>query len=361
MPPSKSSVYADEGTKAHAIAEAILLHKGNVSSIPPDIAVYTDYVQSLGGILQVEKRVKVSESVPGTADAVVWDPHTATLEVIDLKYGQGVSVEVMDNLQLRIYALAALLTLNYPAVYVKVTIVQPRYNHADGPIRSVKFWSIDLLEFHADLLDAEAVVEEAEENHRLGLSMSEYLVPSEEGCRWCNAAPTCPAVYRRAKELAKEAFLASLPYDPAKLSEALKFIPILEGWIKNVREFSAREVESGAKIPGWKLVAKRPTRKWIDVDAAAAALAAVGLDEEDYMVRQLVSPAAAERLLGKGNKDLMEGLTTKESSGNTLVPDDDKRSEAVMPGRSIFWWVPDDYKRSEVTKQTAKDAFENLT
>ena len=151
-----------------AIAEAILLHKGNVSSIPPDIALYTDYVQSLGGILQVEKRVKVSESVHGTADAVVWDSHTATLEVIDLKYGQGVAVEVMDNLQLRIYALAALLTLNYPAENVKVTIVQPRYNHAEGPIRSIKFWSIDLLDFHADLLDAEAVVEEAEENHRLG-------------------------------------------------------------------------------------------------------------------------------------------------------------------------------------------------
>jgi hypothetical protein len=112
-------------------------------------------------ILHVEQRVAVSTEVYGTADAIVWQPAKKRLHVVDLKYGAGVAVNVIGNLQLKIYALAALLTMNYDAQEVVVTIVQPRCPHPDGPIRSATYDAVDLLEFFADLEDAVKRVEEA--------------------------------------------------------------------------------------------------------------------------------------------------------------------------------------------------------
>lgn len=78
-----------------------------------------------------------------------------------MKYGAGVAVEVVNNLQLKIYALATLLTFEYPAKTVTATIVQPRCYHPDGHIRSVVYDVVDLMDFYADVSDAIQHVKEA--------------------------------------------------------------------------------------------------------------------------------------------------------------------------------------------------------
>lgn len=341
--PSKSSAFADEGTEAHSMAETIL----NGGQLPADVIesemfdnvmVYVDHVQGIAGKLHVEVRVKVTDQIWGTADAVIWSPTDAVLYVRDLKFGAGVAVEATDNLQLKIYALAALLTMGYPAKTVDVGIVQPRCPHSDGPVRTVRFDVVELLDFHADLLDAVARVEGARCSGGR-VEFQTYLAPSEKGCRWCLAAPKCPALKSKAQDLAKQVFAPGLPYDPKALADTLDFLPILEGWIKNTREFAYGEAEKGNDIPQWKLVEKRATRKWRMDESVVASRLVEGsstLTADNLYERKFITPAAVEKLLAKEERGLLDELTIKESSGHTLVHESDKRPAVKLDAASAF-------------------------
>jgi hypothetical protein len=350
--PNKSSAFAEEGTLGHALGEASLL-----DGVPPQafigtdfeyedhgaaktatitqemadhIQVYTDAVQEIAGKLFVEVKVSINDQIYGTADAVVWSPTDACLYIRDLKFGAGVPVECDGNLQLKIYALAALLTMKYPAKTVDVGIVQPRCFHPAGPVRSTQFDVVELLDFHADLMDAAAKVELA----KTVKNLAPFTVPSEKGCRWCLAAPKCPALKSKAQTLAKQVFAPGLPYDAAALAETLDFLPILEGWIKNTREFAYGEAEQGHDVPNWKLVEKRATRKWRDEATAAKDTRFLGL--EIYDLPSLKSPAAIEKLLPKEQRTLLDELCVKESSGHTLVHESDKRPAIKVDAKSAF-------------------------
>lgn len=335
--PEKSSEFAYEGTRAHELAEARLLGQSPVAEIPmwDFVSVYVEHVMLLGGELHVEQRVHVNEQVYGTADAVVWQPEAAMLHIVDLKYGAGVPVEVHGNLQLKIYALATLLTFKYPARQVTATIVQPRCPHSDGPVRSVTYDVVDLLDFHADLLDAVARVRDADFNSTQTTWDAQYLQPSEKGCRWCLAAPKCPALKFKAQTLAKQVFAPGLPYDAKALADTLDFLPILEGWIKNTREFAYAEAEKGHDIPQWKLVEKRATRKWRDESTVISFFRGHPADFELFE-KKLITPAAVEKLLPKEQRGLLDELCVKESSGHTLVHASDKRPAVKVDAASAF-------------------------
>lgn len=362
--PESSSSYADEGTKAHGLAELMLKDQpratGYSAEMRDNVRVYVDHVKALadgpGIILQVEQQVKVSDDCWGTADALIWNPKLKTLYVRDLKYGAGVAVEVTNNLQLKIYALAALLTAGYPAEVIDVGVVQPRIPHADGTARSKEYLAVDLIDFHADLLDA---IERVKAAHRFGDLVAgwrtsgkqvdqdavkewdeKYLHPTVKGCQWCPASATCPKVKSLAQETAKQVFAVATvdnggvrTYDPAELADTLDKLPILEAWIKNVREFAYAEAEKGHAIPNYKLVEKRPIRRWRDEQEAADALDMLGID---CFEKKLMTPAAVEKTLPKDQKNLLEQLTVKESSGHTLVHDSDKRPAVSLDAKSAF-------------------------
>lgn len=289
-------------------------------------------------VLHIEQKVKVNDHVYGTADAVVWQPEQQHLHVVDLKYGAGVAVEVAGNLQLKIYALATLLTFGYPARQVTATIVQPRCPHSDGPIRSVTFDTVDLLDLNADIIDAMNRIQAL-----AGVPVQDWpcdaLNVSEKGCRWCRAAPICPAQKQLAQTTAKKVFAPGLPYDPADLADTLEFLPIIEAWIKNTREFAYAEAEKGNGIPRWKLVEKRATRKWRggDMETADRLWALTDLGKDDvYTDPELKSPAAIEKLLPKEQRGILEDLCVKESSGHALVHESDKRPAVALDAKTVF-------------------------
>lgn len=336
--PERSSAFAEEGTKAHEYAEFCLRGEDGELTVSEEmfdnVMVYVQHVLSLGGELHAEQKVKVNDQVYGTADAVVWIAEERALHIVDLKYGAGVAVEVIDNLQLKIYALATLLTFGYAANTVTATIVQPRCPHTDGPVRSVTYDVVDLLDFHADLEEAASRVADAMEKPMSDWPY-DYIVPNEKGCRWCLAAPKCPALKSKAQDMAKRVFAPGLPYDAKELAETLEFLPILEGWAKNVREFAYAEAEKGHSIPDWKLVEKRATRKWRDeAEAQSKMLAYLGTDA--LSEPSLKSPAALEKLLAKEDRGLLDELTVKESSGHTLVHESDKRPAVKLDAKSAF-------------------------
>lgn len=344
--PEKSSPYAEEGTRAHALAEAVLTGKpaqAESKEMAEHVRVYTDHVVELAcanreNVLHVEVQVRATPEVWGTADAIVWEPSTATLYVRDLKYGAGVPVEVSDNLQLKIYALAALLTMKYPARLVNVGIVQPRINHPDGHCRSKDFDAIDLIEFFADLKDAVRDVELAKiapPDH-----FEDFVIPTEKGCRWCLASFKCPKLKTLANDMAKRVFAPGLPYDPAELAETLDSLDLIEGWAKNVREFAYGEAEKGNPIPHYKLVEKRPTRKW-KADITEALAKALGLKAVDlYGEAPMKSVTDIQKLCpGKNDKEraaVLDPFVTKESSGHSLVHESDKRDAVRIDAKSVF-------------------------
>lgn len=337
--PQKESPFALEGTQAHALAEMLLRKEPFTADTPAgmldNVMVYVDHIRGVlaehpDAVLMVEQRVKVNAVVYGTADAVIWIPSKRLLMIVDLKYGAGVAVEV-KTLQLKIYALAALLTFGYPATSVASTIVQPRCPHTDGPIRTAVYDVVELVDFHADLEDAVGRVRTAQETN----DILPYLTASDKGCRWCLGAPKCPLLRQKAQQLAKQAFAPGLPYDPKALAETLDFLPILEGWIKNTREFAYGEAEKGHDIPSYKLVEKRATRKWRDEGMAEAKVAAL-LGAEAYEPASIKTPAAIEKLLSKDQRGLLDELCIKESSGHTLVHESDKRPAIKVDAASAF-------------------------
>lgn len=370
--PGDDSEYAAEGTKAHAIAEKWLLmhfaqHGASPAPSTPEeieilkhVRIYVEEcIRVKGPKVFIEKRVAVSSDVYGTADFITWHPDTHTLYVRDLKYGAGVVVNVERNVQLRIYALATLLTMKLQARTINIGIVQPRYDHPDGFIRSVDFDVADLLDLHADVLDAVGRANEAEKSKQLtdvSVWNASFLVPSEKGCRWCAASPKCPAIKNRAQALAKQVFaepsvlppdksLAKPAYNPLELARALDFMPILEAWIKNTREFAYGEAEKGIEIPDYKLVDKQAIRKWKDETAgpnvSPLLVRALGCSPfEIWEQPTLIGIGDAEKMApGKNAKEraaVLEPFVEKKSSGHTLVHVSDKRDPVRIDAKAAF-------------------------
>jgi hypothetical protein len=342
--PRGASRFAAEGTAAHFIA-AQCLQEGDPPSYYLDttlnvdgfeivvdeemIAAVEEYVgyiydsEQLGDEGTMEQSltpalVKLHPKLGGTSDYIRWREKEQLLEVIDYKHGAGVPVDVDDNKQLKYYALGALLSNpEWKAVTVKITIVQPRCDHEQGRIRSYTFPAVDLVDFAGDVVAAAKATEE----------FGADLNPSKKACRFCpaNAANKCPAIEKETQAIVAASFDMLEPgkYSLEQIAEFLAKAPLVEARISALREFAYQRACAGEKIPFFKLVDKRATRKYND--AAAVAKRAAGI-KGAFTEPEVRSPAQLEKLIGKKRFEAQFGdLVVKESSGHTLVPETDNR------------------------------------
>jgi hypothetical protein len=113
-------------------------------------------------------------------------------------------------------------------------------------------------------------------------------------------------------------------YSMEQIAEFLAKVPLVEARINALREFAYNRACAGEKIPGFKLVDKRATRKWTDKAELEARLTSEDVDF--YEAPELKSPAQVEKIMGKKKFARLVGdLVKKESSGHTLVPESDPR------------------------------------
>lgn len=224
--PRKSNKYADEGTSAHEYSQWRLAQRGIgrygkialpvVALFDNTLGVYLNYVESLAqqtAFYAVEKRISLAplwesnnqtppEVMFGTSDFVALTPDKI-LHVVDLKFGAGVPVEPKDNTQGLYYALGTYLALPkdmMPPETIRITIVQPRVTHVDGPIRHWDIPTIDLLDWGYSVL--KPTVELIAENDQTKLS----LVVGKH-CRWCPAASgRCPEKHKTKTKQAQHDF-----------------------------------------------------------------------------------------------------------------------------------------------------------
>lgn len=321
--PDSTSFFAEEGTRAHELAERALREGVDVlgdDEMSEHVREYVEYVlrEAEGAdLFEIELRVDFSDWVPGgfgTSDAVVVKGDT--LHVIDLKFGKGVRVDAENNPQGMLYALGAYAENShvFDIKTIRITIVQPRLDH-------VSEWGLSL----DDLLRwAEWVKVRAEETQEDDAPLS----PGEDQCRWCKAKAFCPAL----ADLTEKTILAdfddmdALPMVNRLSDEQLRIAmdnkALIEGWLSAVQDHVKARLEDGETFPGYKLVEGRANRRW-NGDVTSELTAIMG--DAAFAPRTLLSPAQAEKALGKKRAGEIADLIVKPRGAPTLAPESDKR------------------------------------
>lgn len=325
---------------------------------------YVDYVRNRKGSdnpFFIEQRFTLAALKPpfdsgGTADAVVYFPDEKLLEVVDLKGGRGVVVDVNDNKQLRTYAVGAMLANKGLAVdRIRSTIVQPRAPHKDGRIRSEEYDVIDLLEWTSELLEKMQASKTAQTTYATitgDLTREKwadaYLTPGDH-CKFCPAAGFCPKLQQKAMAEAGVWFddlnqpqLSNTPADLSseRLAAVLDAAEMIEDYLKACRALAHSLVDSGVPVGNYILVEKIGRRKFKcdDEDQVKEQIFLLtGLKDEDvYNKPKLRSPAQLEKVLGAKKKGLIAELIETPVTGTNLVRADKTTREAVGSQASQF-------------------------
>ena len=349
----QSSEYAEEGTKAHALAELKLRREnGEINDF-----LYGEQLKALGDIptdmdratddycdvvftelyaarkidphaqLFIEQSLDMSEWIPecfGTSDVVIVSEYA--LIVIDYKHGKGVPVVAEGNYQARIYALGAYAMFRelYNFKHVKEIICQPRLESVTEEVMSIE----ELLQWADEVIKPSAQL----------AWRGEGEFHSGEWCRFCAVKAICRENVLNSLSVIQNMFDSPDVISDEKVEKMLPFLDVAEEWIKDMKAYAHNQAMQGKIWRGYKLVqGRRPGRIWKDEAAVIDQLSRAGYTEQQiYTEPKLKSPADLEKTLKKSAFDALVGRFVFQGEGKlTLVPEDDKREE-YRPVESDF-------------------------
>lgn len=330
----EESIYAAEGTAAHALAEHKLKRflkkrsKRPVSDYDCDeMEECTDDYVSFAmeqiekaklscsdPVVMIEQRLDFSRWVPegfGTGDLVIVADDT--LYIVDLKYGKGIAVSAEWNPQMLLYSLGALELFDslYDIEKVNMTIHQPRLEN----VSTFEITVHDLMDWaEQELMPKAEMAAKGEGEFAVG-----------DWCRFCKAKNTCRA---RAEEYLR---LAQMEFKPPELlseeeiAEVLKVADELAKWSADVYAYAQDEAITHGRVwNGFKLVEGRSNRKYVNEEEVADAAKAAGY--EDIYKKSLIGITEMEKLMGKKDfQKILGSLVYKPQGKITLVPESDKR------------------------------------
>lgn len=338
---NKTSVFAEEGTLAHAIGENILRYRLGLISLKvmeeanrlnsedplytPEMLThaeqYADYC--LEGSTKedqhaVETRLDITSHVPegfGTGDYMRVIPSQKKLIFRDLKYGKGVAVSAIDNTQLKIYAVGALAWWGwlYDIETVSMGIYQPRINNNSEWEISVK----DLMEW------ADQELKPAADKAFKGEG---EFVPGEH-CKFCRAPVRCQALADHNLDLFKHELKSHDQLSDAALLDIVKKAALLSSWAKDIEEYVLSEAVKGKKWEGMKLVEGKSNRVFVSEAMTEDKLLKAGYTEI-YTPKELLGVTKLKSIVGaKAFKELVEPDLRKPPGKPTLVSADDPRAD----------------------------------
>ncbi|MGA1073439.1 MAG: DUF2800 domain-containing protein [Pseudohongiellaceae bacterium] len=351
--PDESSPFAELGTAAHELGEHCL--ENNIEDVAlciggsfndhivddnmaTAVQTYVNFVRATEAeeapaLLRLEQRFSLEDLDPpmpmfGTSDCTIYGKETGNLWIIDYKHGQGVAVDVEDNAQLKYYALGAVLKIGNkaPINQVHTAIVQPRASHRDGSIRTYSYTKDEILDFGTDLIDAA----------HAALAPDAPLIAGDH-CKFCKAAGVCSALRGNALAVAQDEFGVIKSVDdltPEEIGAYMDKLPLVEEWIKSLRRHAHTMLEAGTSVPGFKLVEKRPTRRWKNQEELLDWAASENLEDEEIFEKKIKSPAQIEKVVGK--KNVPSDLIMSVSTGLSMVPDTDRRPPAALLASDEF-------------------------
>lgn len=347
-PAGDSSVYAQEGSWAHLLAERMLtgddsgFTDAEVSAIvkagfDPEsfcepVTQYVDYVRSISSSVLVEQALDL-ESVTGepgaegTADAVILG-EDGVLHICDLKFGCGEKVSAPGNTQLLIYAGAVLASFPwFDFSSVSMHIIQPRLSHFDR-------WDLTRgqVENLLSMVKVNAARALACANGKSEPEPEEYH-PGPVPCRWCPFRGQCGMLARYALTIAGAELPDSIKprLDADELSFILSRADMIKKWLESISERALSVILAGDIVPGYKVVTGRAgDREWADAEKAERMLKGWKVPAEARYVKKLISPAAAEKLLKMKTLtpeqwEELSSLVSRKPGKPTLVSESDKR------------------------------------
>ena len=345
MQDDEDDTYSGPGTTAHALA-ALCLEGGSEpwqhigkrqfdggAEVDKEMAdAVADYIATLDrwhpantrnqGNTFIERRFEcpdIHKLFFGTSDFIHIDGD-GVLHVWDFKYGAGVVVEPEHNAQLMYYAAGAMedLGLWSHIDLVRVHIFQPRAWHSDGPHRSWKTTTDDLVTWLDEtLLPA------------MERALTDETTKTGEHCRFCPVRfYGCPALMKDADELEGLMDEAKKKGVPALANaEVCRILDLGRTFLiqkKAALSTATARAEQGVELPGWKLAKKRSNREF-RAEAATEAFKKWG--DRAMTKPTLKSPAQIEKL--PGGKDFNAEFAFKPDTGTTLVPDTDTREKVT--------------------------------
>ena len=342
----ETSVYAEEGSLAHALAEhkiakeVGLISKQKYASKIKQIRsdpLFTEEMDKAtdlhkdfcierfneakavtrDAVIMLEQRLDFSPWVPdgfGTSDTTIITDKT--LEIIDLKYGR-IAVSAYENPQMMLYALGAINQFGflYNLETIQMTISQPRLDS----ISTFEMTVDDLFEW------ADSEVRPRAELAFAGLGS----FASGAHCRFCRVKANCRERAEENMKLARMDFQKPELLTDEEVVEVLTSIDQIISWAKDVQEFAfSKAISENKQWPGMKLVEGRGSRKYSDENAVAEALVTAGYDNEVIYKKSLNTITTLEKELGKkAFEELLGSLVTRAPGKVKLVPEEDKRPE----------------------------------
>lgn len=357
---------ANEGTTAHALAEYCLNHHKDANEINfplttndetieynhemiNGVQMYLTYINNIDRdndvICEMIERYTylVKVNVGGTFDYGAI--YNNTLEIVDFKYGKYSAVDVINNPQLLFYALSLYTGLTGTPLQnnvkeIKLTIVQPRAEHPDGPIRSHVMSINELLRWYGSVLQPALI----------NIEQNPVFNPSDKNCLYCPAKAFCKsyADFHITNNGIKPAAL--LPANLLTLEEADDYYQHKKKVFSFYGEIEKRllhELTTAKNVDhlNVKLVSKQSRRSFnADDQTIITALESVGLDSDDFMVNKkpaLKSVAQIEKLLynqldKKTTNDFLNQYAVKKSTGTTLALKSDKKEQVYVDVRQEF-------------------------
>lgn len=268
----------------------------------------------------VETRVGFGDFLPGvfgSTDVLGRIGNRAV--VLDWKFGDGVLVSAEENYQLLFYAAAAMRTDKAKWVFegateIECIIVQPP---------EIRRWVTT---------PQRVALFEKELRRAVHESQSETAsMASGSHCRWCAAKPICPQMTGQVERVL-QLKLKALPID--QIAVQLEQADAIESYVKDLRALATQMIEHGIRVPGYKMVAKRGTRQWIDKAKIEAWVEEKGI-KGAYDPMTIKSPAQLEKVLKKAKVEFPNDLVVSVSSGDTLAPESDSRPAVLQIGKQL--------------------------
>lgn len=337
--PDNGSIYAAEGSEAHALCEYKLrqllgMEAQNPLDTPVGLQYYDNTMEDAATgyaalvlelleeirkscpdpIVMVEQRLDFSRWVKdgfGTGDAVI--VADGTLHVIDFKYGTGVPVSAEGNSQMRLYALGAVDMFGelYDIDTVVMTIYQPRLSSISTDMIS----KTDLLDWAENTLRPLADL----------AYKGEGDLNAGSWCRFCKLRSTCRKRAEANLAVAQHEFKLPPTLSDEEIAVILDKLDDLIGWAGDIKEYALNAALHGKHFDGWKLVEGRSNRRYTDEAAVAQIVSETGRDPYEH---KLLGITAMEKLLGKKQfSALLSNLVERPQGKPVLVPTSDKRPE----------------------------------
>lgn len=272
---------------------------------------------------EVEPFIQMDEDIGGSIDLIGVSGCGKKVLIVDYKFGFN-SVNVTDNPQLLFYGMVATVDAKTRAFFDKaeeiiLAIIQPNDDGDDYDTQVIDLTALDAFENkYFDALDAS--------------DAKDAPVNAGGHCKYCPALTICPIKTGKVLEATRASEIVA-----GNLAEYLPLAEQVVEWAKEVQKVAYEQLQLGTPIEGYKLVAKRASRVWNNVEAVEDIIRkAKKIKLAEGFDMKLKSPAQLEKVCKQKGVDFKTyaEYISSVSSGSTLAKQSDKRP-ALLPVQGL--------------------------